>query len=82
MAKDGLTAEAAAAAEGMSLVDREAWLAGLRQLRWDGFRPGRPDARVRRLRYFTGRAVRHLRGRAPAREVAAYLAAHLEEIAP
>jgi len=73
MAKDGLPAEAAAAAEGAGLVAREAWLADLRGV-LDGGAPGAGDRAARRLRALTGRAVRALRGRAPAREVAAWLA--------
>ncbi|HNV03408.1 MAG TPA: Glu-tRNA(Gln) amidotransferase subunit GatE [Vicinamibacterales bacterium] len=76
VAADGLTAEAAASAEGAWLAPRELWLRELRELvAGAGAATGVGDAAARRLRWLTGRAVRALKGRAPAREVAAWLAA-------
>jgi glutamyl-tRNA(Gln) amidotransferase subunit E len=80
MAADGANAEAAADAEGARLVDRSAWAAELKGLSFAGYRPGRDDSRARRARYVTGRAVAMLKGRVPARDVAAFVAGHLEEI--
>jgi glutamyl-tRNA(Gln) amidotransferase subunit E len=83
MAADALSGAAAAAAEGVALADREAWTAALGPLSLDGYvvRGRRRDTPDRRLRFVAGRAVRQLKGRAPAREVAAYVAGQLEEMA-
>jgi len=80
MAADGLDARAAAKAEGIGLVDRVRWAAEAAGLSLDGYVPGRLDARDTRVRFLTGRAVALLRGRAPAKDVAAFVDAHLEEI--
>jgi glutamyl-tRNA(Gln) amidotransferase subunit E len=81
MAKDGLGAAAAAAAEGIGLVDRDTWEQDAGFPSMDAYRPGRNDSASKRLRFLAGRAVRQLRGRAPAHEVAAWLARQLEEAA-
>ena len=81
MAKDGLRAADAAAAERIALVGRETWQHELDGLGLDGYLAGRTDGRDKRLRFLAGRAMKQLRGRAPARDVAAYLAGRLEEIA-
>jgi glutamyl-tRNA(Gln) amidotransferase subunit E len=81
MAKDGLGAAEAAAAEGIALVGRETWQRDLDGLGMHGYLAGKTDSRDRRLRFLAGRAMRQLKGRAPAKEVAAYLAGKLEEIA-
>jgi len=76
----GLAAAAAAAALGISPVTPEQWLSTLEDLRAGDFpagrRPADPEARAR---YHTGVAVRHLRGRAPAKDVALTLR---ERLAP
>jgi hypothetical protein len=81
MAADGVTAEAAAAAEGVALQPREHWRQEADQVTLDGYHAGRNDSPERRLRFLAGRAVRMLRGRAPAAEVAAYLRGALGEAA-
>jgi len=81
MAKDGLRAAEAAAAEGIALVGRDMWRRGLDGLGLDGYQAGKADSRDKRLRFLAGRAVRQLKGQAPAKDVAAYLAGKLEEMA-
>jgi glutamyl-tRNA(Gln) amidotransferase subunit E len=80
MAADGSSADAAAAASGMALVGREIWQPELHQLTFEGYWPGKIDSRDRRVRFLTGRAVALLQGRAPAKDVAAYVHDRLEEI--
>ena len=80
MAVDGMSAEAAAAAEGLGLEPREAWAPRVGAVSWDGYFDGKADSRDRRVRFLTGRAVELLNGRAPAKDVAAYVQDHLEEI--
>ena len=79
MAKDSLSADAAAAAEGIALVGREVWQPEADRLARDGHFRGPADARDGRLRFIAGRVVERLKGRAPAKDVAAYLNEHLEE---
>jgi glutamyl-tRNA(Gln) amidotransferase subunit E len=81
MARDGLRAAEAAAAEGMALLPREAWQAQLGSLSMAGYRAARDDGAARRLRFLAGRAMEQLRGRAPAKDVAAWLAGRIEEMA-
>jgi glutamyl-tRNA(Gln) amidotransferase subunit E len=80
MAKDGLSASSAAEAEGIALVGREAWSSALCGVTLDGYLDGRLDSRDRRVRFLSGRAVQLLKGRAPAKDVAAYVQDRLEEI--
>jgi Asp-tRNA(Asn)/Glu-tRNA(Gln) amidotransferase B subunit len=46
-----------------------------------GYLASRGDGAQKRLRFLAGRAMRHLKGRAPAKDVAAWLAGRLEEMA-
>ncbi len=80
MAKDGLAAAAAAEAEGVGLVGRDVWTRDLERLTMDGYVPAKADSAARRLRFLAGRALRQLRGRAPAKDVAAWLAGTIEEM--
>uniref|UniRef100_A0A832HZI8 Glu-tRNA(Gln) amidotransferase subunit GatE n=1 Tax=Eiseniibacteriota bacterium TaxID=2212470 RepID=A0A832HZI8_UNCEI len=86
----GLTAERAAAAAGIGPLPRDRWIATVEDLVAPGAGPGsrapaprRAGSAARRRdpgragRYLTGVAVRALRGRAPAREVAAAVRARL-----
>lgn len=73
MAKDGLTAADAAAAEGIAIVARGEWLPRLDGLSMDGYFEEKGDSPDKRLRFLAGRAVDALRGRAPAKEVVAEL---------
>jgi glutamyl-tRNA(Gln) amidotransferase subunit E len=81
MATDGLTAAAACAAEHIALVGREVWAGEIGRPTLDGYLPAKADSRDRRLRFLAGRAMETLKGRAPARDVAAYLSEQLEEVA-
>ena len=81
MAKDSLSAAAAASAEGIALVGREVWQRDLGRLSMDGYRPRPTDSAGKRLRFLAGRAMEQLMGKAPAKDVAAYLADKIEEIA-
>ncbi|MGE5200293.1 MAG: hypothetical protein ACM3H9_11675, partial [Rhodospirillaceae bacterium] len=68
-------------AEGIALVGRETWQRDLDGLSMDGYLPRHGDGQGKRLRFLAGRAMTRLRGRAPAKDVAAWLADRLEEIA-
>jgi glutamyl-tRNA(Gln) amidotransferase subunit E len=81
MAKDNLSASAAASAEGIALVGRDVWQRELGSPSMDGYRPRPMDSADRRLRFLAGRAMEQLKGKAPAKDVAAYLAQKIEEIA-
>jgi Glu-tRNA(Gln) amidotransferase subunit E-like FAD-binding protein len=81
MAKDGLRAPDAAAAEGIALLPRDAWQAQIEGLSMVGYLAGKDDGAARRLRFLAGRAMEQLRGRAPARDVAEWLAGRLQEVA-
>ncbi|HEY0788189.1 MAG TPA: hypothetical protein VGE86_06055, partial [Thermoanaerobaculia bacterium] len=73
MAKDGLSAVDAAAAEGVGIVGRREWLPALDALSMNGYFAEKGDSADKRLRFLAGRAVDALRGRAPAKEVVAEL---------
>ena len=47
----------------------------------NGYVAGKTDSKDKRLRFLAGRAMKQLKGRAPAKDVAAWLAGQLEEIA-
>jgi glutamyl-tRNA(Gln) amidotransferase subunit E len=81
MAKDSLSASAAASAEGIALVGRDVWQGELGRLSLDGYRPRPADSADKRLRFLAGRAMEQLKGKAAAKDVAAYLAGTIEEIA-
>jgi Glu-tRNA(Gln) amidotransferase subunit E-like FAD-binding protein len=80
MAKDGLRAAEAAAAEGISLVGREQWQRQLAGLSMAGYLASRDDGAARRLRFLAGRAMAQVRGRAPAKDVVGWLAGRVEEM--
>lgn len=80
MARDGVDAATAATAAGFALEPRERWLGDLDRLLDASPPPGNGDA-ARRLRAAAGSAVRALRGRAAARDVAAELRARFQEVA-
>jgi len=83
MARDGVDAEAAARAAGIALEPRERWLPDVERLLEASLPAGDPaadEAAGRRLRLATGKAVRDLRGRAPAKEVAEALRSRILEV--
>jgi hypothetical protein len=57
------------------------WQRQLERLSMAGYLASKGDGTGKRLRFLAGRAMTQLRGRAPAKDVAAYLAGTLEEIA-
>jgi Asp-tRNA(Asn)/Glu-tRNA(Gln) amidotransferase B subunit len=57
------------------------WQGELGSLSLDGYRPRPADSADKRLRFLAGRAMELLKGKAPAKDVAAYLADKIEEIA-
>jgi glutamyl-tRNA(Gln) amidotransferase subunit E len=73
----GLQAEAACMLLGFGLRDREAWTRELAGLSMEDYRIDRGDSDGKQLRFLAGKAMRLLRGRAPAREVAEYLESRL-----
>jgi glutamyl-tRNA(Gln) amidotransferase subunit E len=79
MAKDGIAAEAACAAEGIALVGREAWQREANRVALDAPVRMRTEVPGDRLRYLAGRAMAQLRGKAPAKDVVAYLTGQIEE---
>jgi glutamyl-tRNA(Gln) amidotransferase subunit E len=78
MARDGLGAEAAAAADGLVMLPPEQWQAALGSVSLAAYRAGKTDTPAKRLRFLAGQVMRELRGRAPAREVVAVLRARLQ----
>jgi glutamyl-tRNA(Gln) amidotransferase subunit E len=81
MARDGLRASDAAAAEHIDLAGQDVWQRQLEGLSMAGYVAGRNDGAGKRLRFLAGRAMKQLKGKAPAKDVAAWLAARIEELA-
>lgn len=71
MAVDGLDAGAATAAEGIALLGRESWQPRVHELAERALAGLDGEARARTARRVTGEAVAGLRGKAPAKDVAA-----------
>jgi len=78
VAEDGLSAEAAAHAEGVAIQSREQWVEEVDRLTMEGYQGEKVDTQEKRLRFLAGRAMERLMGKAPAKEVAEYLRAKLE----
>jgi len=81
MAKDRLGAVAAAEAEGVKVLGREYWQKDMDHLSMNGYLYQKGDTPSKRLRFLTGRAMRKLKYKAPAKEVVEYLRGTLEEVA-
>jgi len=81
VAKDGLSAEAAASAEGVAIQSRERWKEQVDLLTMEGYQGEKVDTQDKRLRFLAGRAMEQLLGKAPAKDVADYLRTKLEEVA-
>jgi len=74
MAKDNLDAYGACTALGIALRQREEWTKEAEQsLTFDGYRGVKEDAGEKKTRFLVGRAVRKLKGKAPAAEVAEFV---------
>jgi glutamyl-tRNA(Gln) amidotransferase subunit E len=80
MALDGLDVDAACAALGIALADREQWVDQLDGLTMEGYSTERTDTDEKRVRFLAGKATKLLKGRAPAAEVAALVRAKLLEV--
>ena len=74
----GVSARAPAGTLGFELKGKEHWQAEVEAIlaRTDGFK----GERAQRMRFVSGRAVAKLKGKAPAKDVAAYVAAQLQEV--
>lgn len=79
MAVDGVNADVACEAEGISLLDEGTWKGELTGLSMEDYRIDKGDSSDKRLRFLAGRAMKVLKGRAPAKQVAAYLRALVQE---
>lgn len=80
MAQDGLDADAACAALGIALRGRDQWLGEMDRLSMEGYNPERADNDEKRVRFLAGKAMRMLKGKAPAAEVAARLRSLVSEV--
>ena len=69
----GTRAAAAMANLGLGLQPRAQWTEGLHGLSMEEYRADLGDSDAKRLRFLAGQAMRQLRGKAPAREVADFL---------
>ncbi len=79
MARERIDAEVACQSLGIALRQRDQWLAEVNQLSLDGYHGGKNDSCEKQVRYLAGQAVRMLKNKAPAAEVAAAVRAKLEE---
>jgi glutamyl-tRNA(Gln) amidotransferase subunit E len=74
MARDGQDAPAAAAALGIALQPQSTWAKEAEPLlKLDGYRGGKEDSAEKQSRFLVGRAVRKLKGKAPAADVAEFI---------
>ena len=73
MAQEGLGAEAACESLGIALRGRDQWLGSVEGLTMEGYDTERSDSDEKRVRFLAGKAVRMLKGKAPASEVAAFV---------
>ncbi len=77
----GLTAEQAARALGFDLKAAEEWRSELQGiLSLQGYLVGNHDSRAKRMRFLAGMAVEKLKGKAPAKEVAEFVASQVQEV--
>jgi len=80
MAQDGMDADTACAALGIALRGRDQWLGEMDRLSMEGYNPERADNDEKRVRFLAGKAMRMLKGKAPAAEVAALLRSLVSEV--
>ncbi|MCX6550655.1 MAG: Glu-tRNA(Gln) amidotransferase subunit GatE [Acidobacteria bacterium] len=82
MANDpSLGAEKACACVGIDLRKAEEWRPEVRTLDFGGYDRRKADSEARRIRFMAGRAMKQMLGKAPARDVVAYLSTLVEEVA-
>lgn len=75
-----LDANAAKEAAGIDMQPENVWREALRSVDLSDYRPGKQDARDKQIRFLSGKAVRMLEGKAPARDVVQYLSSTLQEV--
>lgn len=80
MAQDNLDAQCASTALGIAPLKHEAWTKEADRLTFEGYRCKNEDTDQKRVRFLTGRAVRMLKGKAPAAEVAEFIKTKLGEV--
>ncbi len=73
MAQDRLDADAACVSLGIDLKAREQWQGTIDNLTMEGYDSERADCDEKRVRFLAGKAVRMLKGQAPASDVAAFI---------
>ena len=78
----GVSAADACLACGVAPRPADEWRVTLGTLSLARYRGGEDDSPEKRFRFLAGEAVHMLRGTAPAREVVAFVRAHLEEVTP
>ena len=79
MAQDGLSIDDACASLGIALRGTDQWQGALEALTMEGYDSERADSDEKRVRFLAGKAVRMLKGRAPASEVAAFVRTKLNQ---
>ena len=75
-----LHAKQAQEALGIQMQDETTWQRVVRDVDLSGYHKYRNDSRERQLRHLTGKAVKMLEGKAPAKDVVAYLTRSFEEV--
>jgi glutamyl-tRNA(Gln) amidotransferase subunit E len=78
MAQDRLDADAACAALGIDLKAQDEWQGVIGGLTMEGYDSERADCDEKRVRFLAGKAVRMLKGKAPASDVAAFIRTKLK----
>jgi Glu-tRNA(Gln) amidotransferase subunit E-like FAD-binding protein len=77
-----LDANGARQAAGIDMQPQDVWREVLQNVDLSDYRPGKQDARDKQIRFLSGKAVRMLEGKAPARDVVQYLSSKLPEVSP
>jgi len=75
-----MDAKEAQRALGIEMQPPSVWQEALKRVDLSDYRRYRHDSRARQLRYLSGKAVKMLEGRAPAKDVVAFLARRLPEV--
>jgi glutamyl-tRNA(Gln) amidotransferase subunit E len=76
----GMKAADACQALGIDLKNEAEWKPIAGNLGMDGYIAGKDDSRQKRLRFLAGKAMEKLKRKAPAKDVAAFLQAQLQEV--
>ena len=75
-----MTADEARKASGIELQPASEWQTAAGRVDLSDYRPGKQDARDKQIRFLYGKAVKMLEGKAPAKEIVAYLGRALSEV--